>query len=240
MDNPSTADRKSLVVVTGASRGIGRAIAVAAARRAGAGGDADPPILRGGLTLVLVARSSLDGTARAVADASPGAPVRVECHRADLSDLDGLPSALGPVFGRLAADANYGSCTLISNAGSVGPIGAVSSISGGGGDDDTPSSSAGMDALRSSIDLNVTSSVWITSRFVSAFSGCDFVRVVNISSLCAVDPFATMSVYCAGKAARDMYHRVLARETDGGANNSEDDASETSRNRPNRAFKTLN
>lgn len=36
--------------------------------------------------------------------------------------------------------------------------------------------------------------------------------VVNVSSLAAVQPFESWSVYCAGKAARDMYHKVLAEE----------------------------
>jgi len=39
------------------------------------------------------------------------------------------------------------------------------------------------------------------------------VEIVNVSSLAAVQPFETWGVYCAGKAARDMFHRVLAEET---------------------------
>ncbi|EJK58975.1 hypothetical protein THAOC_20865 [Thalassiosira oceanica] len=236
-DSPSTADYnyKSLVVITGASRGIGRAIAVAVAQRSKAGSNENSPILRGTITLVLIARSSLDETERAVADASPGAAVQIESHRVDLSDLESLPSAVGPILDRLAADGSYGSCTLMSNAGSVEPIGTASSISVGGS-----SSPAGMKALRSSIDLNVTSSIWITSQFVSAFSGCNFMRVVNISSLCAVDPFATMSVYCAGKAARDMFHQVVAKEMAKDSGEEDDDASRTNQHQSCTAFKTLN
>ena len=36
--------------------------------------------------------------------------------------------------------------------------------------------------------------------------------VVNVSSLCAVKAFPSWSVYCAGKAARDMFHSNLALE----------------------------
>ena len=36
--------------------------------------------------------------------------------------------------------------------------------------------------------------------------------VVNVSSLAAQQPFPSWSVYCAGKAARDMYHSALAAE----------------------------
>ncbi|KAL7499979.1 hypothetical protein ACHAWT_010920 [Skeletonema menzelii] len=45
-----------------------------------------------------------------------------------------------------------------------------------------------------------------------ATSHISLVRVINISSLCASEPFPTMSLYCAGKAARDMFHAVLAKE----------------------------
>ena len=38
------------------------------------------------------------------------------------------------------------------------------------------------------------------------------VHLVNVSSITAVLPCVTMSLYCAGKAARDMYHAVLAEE----------------------------
>lgn len=36
--------------------------------------------------------------------------------------------------------------------------------------------------------------------------------MVNVSSLAALQPFVTWSLYCAGKAARDMMHKVLAEE----------------------------
>lgn len=36
--------------------------------------------------------------------------------------------------------------------------------------------------------------------------------IVNISSLAAVQVFSTWGMYCSGKAARDMFHKVLAEE----------------------------
>ena len=41
---------------------------------------------------------------------------------------------------------------------------------------------------------------------------CTNFSVVNVSSLCAVQAFESWGIYCAGKAARDMYHAVLAQE----------------------------
>lgn len=36
--------------------------------------------------------------------------------------------------------------------------------------------------------------------------------IVNISSTCGIRPFQTLGLYCAGKAARVMHHRVIAAE----------------------------
>lgn len=35
---------------------------------------------------------------------------------------------------------------------------------------------------------------------------------MNVSSLAAIQPFESWAVYCAAKAAREMFHRVLAEE----------------------------
>lgn len=92
------------------------------------------------------------------------------------------------------------------------------------------------------MDLNVTSTFWVTSYFARIFGarqpfadplestegkaserdegrvsehgerdGCqaspENIVVVNVSSLAAVKPGGLMATYCAGKAARDMFHR---------------------------------
>lgn len=36
--------------------------------------------------------------------------------------------------------------------------------------------------------------------------------IVNITSLCGIQPFETHSLYCIGKAAREMHHAVIAKE----------------------------
>ena len=37
--------------------------------------------------------------------------------------------------------------------------------------------------------------------------------VTHISSLCGIQATPSLSLYCAGKAARDMFHKVLALES---------------------------
>ena len=68
------------------------------------------------------------------------------------------------------------------------------------------------------------------------------VRIVNISSICALDPFPTVSIYCAGKAGRDMFHNVLAKENSSKSdanNDSESDGGALSNNEKQR-YKVLN
>lgn len=62
--------------------------------------------------------------------------------------------------------------------------------------------------------LNLTSMLCLTSGILKAFPDSPGLSrtVVNISSLCALQPFKGWTLYCAGKAARNMMFRVLAAE----------------------------
>lgn len=62
--------------------------------------------------------------------------------------------------------------------------------------------------------LNLTSMLCLTSSILKAFPDSPGLHrtVVNISSLCAVQPFKGWTLYCAGKAAREMMFQVLAAE----------------------------
>lgn len=193
---------QSLVIVTGASRGLGRAIALSIANA-----SSENPI-----HMVLIARSGekLEETARIVREKCVDVSNNIitSCHEVDLADLETLPVEMERIFAQLK-EASYDRCWLFNNAGSVEPLGAISSLAS-----DTDSL-VQMKELRSAIDLNITSVMWLSSMFTSTFSSdanAPSIRIVNISSLCAKEPFSTMAVYCAGKAARDMFHIVLAKE----------------------------
>ena len=62
--------------------------------------------------------------------------------------------------------------------------------------------------------LNLTSMFCLTSGTLNAFRDSPGLSktVVNISSLCALQPYKGWGLYCAGKAARDMLYQVLAAE----------------------------
>jgi sepiapterin reductase len=217
-----------LVVITGSSRGIGRAIAISIANACSKEQTALPLPIK----IVLIARTEdkLMETARLVGEkCGDTTNITTSCHAVDLSDLDSLSTQLNNIFEPLK-QASYDHCWLFNNAGSVEPLGPTSSLANGS-----------IDELRSSIDLNVTASMWLSSMFAKTFSSpansnTRSIRIVNISSLCAIEPFATMAVYCAGKSARDMFHTVLAKEMAGVDERKENSTTDV----VNHQFKVLN
>ncbi len=188
----------TLVIITGASRGIGRSAAIAFA--------SDPRIQK--LSLCLIARNE-DGlfqTKAMVHHVKPANEIDTKTYSIDLSDLSCLESSMETVFRKqLESDVSpFKRAILINNAGSLGHLGSSAEL---------PSPTE----LQRNVDFNVTSAVWITSYFVKHFAQERKIRcnVVNISSLCAVKPFRTMAVYCAGKAAvsgknnQNMYRIIM-------------------------------
>lgn len=71
-----------------------------------------------------------------------------------------------------------------------------------------------MAEVDSYLSLNVSSSLCLTASVLQAFPQRPGLKrtVVNISSLCALQPFSSWVLYCTGKAARDMMFKVLAEE----------------------------
>lgn len=99
---------------------------------------------------------------------------------------------------------------FINNAGSLGPLTNI-------GLPDIDNNS--LMQLSQAINLNVTSCFFLTSEIVRKFKtnyfsnfGIEKIDIINVSSLAAIQPFETWGIYCAGKAARDMFHQVLALE----------------------------
>ena len=101
---------------------------------------------------------------------------------------------------------------LFNNSGALGDVGAAAD--------------ATFAKLRAANDLNITSAQWLTVRFLLTLrdarggGGGSAARmapdapafIVNVSSLAAVLALPTWGVYCAGKAARDMFTSCVAEE----------------------------
>ncbi|KAM9212177.1 sepiapterin reductase [Dugong dugon] len=181
---------RTLCVLTGASRGFGRALATLLA-----------PLLSPGSVMVLNART--DEALRQL-EAELGAGrlgLRVMRAPADLGTEAGLQHLLGTLR-ELPKPEGLQRLLLINNAATLGDV------SKGFVDLADPAE------VNNYWALNLTSMLCLTSGILKAFPQSPGLSrtVVNISSLCALQPFKGWALYCAGKAARNMMFQVLAAE----------------------------
>jgi benzil reductase ((S)-benzoin forming) len=131
---------------------------------------------------------------RAARDARPGA---VTLYATDLADPRWLPDVdtLRP-FLRDASEV-----ALIHNAAVVEPIGAVGTLP--------------EEAALTAVAVNFTAPVLITNAFLRAAPGDARLRVLFVSSSAAHRVIDGWSLYCATKAAGEMFFNVLASQVSG-------------------------
>lgn len=184
---------RSVCILTGASRGFGRALAPLLAR-----------LLSPGSVLLLSARSesALLPLEEELGTQHPG--LRVVRAAADLCTEAGLQQLLCAVR-ELPRPEGLQRLLLINNAGTIGDV------SKGFLNVTDPAE------VNNYWTLNLTSMLCLTSGTLNAFPDSPGLSktVVNISSLCALKPYKSWALYCAGKAARDMLYQVLAAEEPG-------------------------
>ncbi|WP_459614308.1 SDR family oxidoreductase [Bordetella sp. 2513F-2] len=174
----------TIAILTGASRGIGAALARG--------------LLAPGTRLITLARRD-DAELAAHAQAR-GA--ELEQVRVDLSDPASASQAAERICTALPRDARR--YVLINNAGTVAPVAAGANLVEGA-------------AIAQAFNLNVTAVMLLTARFLQAVQDVQADRrVLNISSGAGRNPNAGWGVYCATKAALDMYTRVLKQEQGAG------------------------
>ncbi|KAM7335115.1 hypothetical protein ACRRTK_005592 [Alexandromys fortis] len=201
----------TVCVLTGASRGFGRALAPLLAR-----------LLSPGSVLLLSARSdsALRQLEEELGTQHPG--LRVVRAAADLCTEAGVQQLLCAVrelprpegLQRLLLINNAGDTAVQTDqAGAAGSrrLGTLGDVSKGFLNVTDPTE------VNTYWTLNLTSMLCLTSGTLNAFPDCPGLSktVVNISSLCALQPYKGWALYCAGKAARDMLYQVLAAEEPG-------------------------
>lgn len=197
------------IIITGASRGFGRALAIVAAdafATSEENNDALSPVPLPVPTvkLVLVARSleGLQETETLIREQSTsGVSTEVSCQPMDLGDLDRLDEHIDKLCREIESNnSSPRQIIFIHNAGTIGHLGPCR---------DSPS----LKDMQANVDLNITSTLWISARMARyAKSSTTPVTIVNISSLVAIADFPTFGIYSAGKCARDKYHGILAKE----------------------------
>lgn len=181
MTSTSKAASSTLAIVTGASRGLGEALAL--------------ELIHAGTPVITLAR----GRSAALERAGEQHGVAVTQLQADLSSTDGAQQAAEQLAHHLAGKA-FARCVLVNNAGMVDPVSNSARLSDAS-------------AISAAMTLNVTSLMLLTGTVLSAImaAGAEC-RILNISSGAGRNPMPGWGVYCASKAAVDMYTRVLAQE----------------------------
>ena len=171
---------KTLVLITGASRGLGQAISVEMA-------TLDTPVL------VLISRDldGLEKTAQMCKNVNNKCQVilkQVDLSQATKDDLKIVLEDL---------DKDFESLVLVHNAGSLGNQGTKVT------DFDNAKE------LQDYFYLNIVSAMLLNSIVYHKFKDVRNKLVINISSLAALQPFETWGYYCSGKAARDSLFKGL-------------------------------
>ncbi|XP_059085105.1 sepiapterin reductase-like [Tigriopus californicus] len=186
---------KSLVIITGASRGFGRAVAEALCQN----------LVSEGSCILLMARSQagLEATAQSLKTIQPNS-IKVQCCRIDLAHPDetvfrtSIQEALSKFEGDLK---QFEQAVVVHNAGTMSPQGLM-----------TWHCSKSTD-LAAYFAMNLSSTMVLNSVLhEEIFAQVPKAVVVNVSSLAAVEAIISWSLYCTGKAARDMYFKCLAQE----------------------------
>jgi len=167
----------TVVLVTGASRGLGRAMALALAE---AGAD-----------LALAARSATD--LERTAEAAAGRGVRAEVFTADMREpehIQALVDGVVAAFGRLDV--------LVNNAGVSGT--------------EKPCLELGPDDWDDTLAVNLRGPALCAQAAARVMVPRRRGRIINIASLGAFRPLASLAPYCASKAGLVQLTRVMALE----------------------------
>ncbi|XP_063978571.1 sepiapterin reductase-like [Diachasmimorpha longicaudata] len=177
---------KTFLLITGASQGIGRQIAVTVSR-----------LLEKGSKLLLLARSEngLKDTADQVSK-----EVFVDFKSVDLSVA--TADQLSEIIRKSIDPSQFDRVMAVHNVGSVGELSKFTA------------DMTDFDEWRKYYDLNVFSPAVLNSVVMNLFGDNEGVKkvVVNVTSICSIRPMKSMGYYCSGKAAREMYFKVFAEE----------------------------
>ncbi|OWF39687.1 sepiapterin reductase-like [Mizuhopecten yessoensis] len=186
--------KKTFVAITGASRGLGRSIALQFSVN-----------LPANSVIVLMARNSqaLESVKFEVMSVAPNIKVLVRNYdQGNLENTDYFKDIFNELLlqNDISRD-DFEQYIIVHNCATIGDV--------------TKRSLELSDStlVRKYYDINLTGMILLNTSFFQTFSDSTKSRVVvNMTSTSTYDPLASFHLYSAGKAARDMYMRVLAVE----------------------------
>lgn len=181
-------DKLAYVVITGASRGIGRTMAIECSRN-----------LKAGSVVVLLARNleGLEGTKAEILKNNSDLVVIAKSMDLTKPSLDEMNEIILTSFDALL---NFDLALIIHNVGTLGDI------------KKWAKNIADYNDLHSYFDVNVNTPTIFNNCLLQVIPSTTKKLIVNITSKAATHPFKSFGFYCMGKAAREMYFRVLAEE----------------------------
>lgn len=184
MAQPIDLNRRVFCVISGASRGIGKAVAVETARQVGTGSK-----------FVLLARDSAQlNETKAAVEALDREAVAVSI------DLESPAESQLVEILKTSCVQDYDVALIVHNVGTLGNNRQWMV--------DAKDPGEWMSYFR----INLISVILLNNLFLDVCSHISTKVVANVTSLCAVEPMKSLGYYCSGKAAREMFFRVLALE----------------------------
>ncbi|MCH8566659.1 MAG: SDR family NAD(P)-dependent oxidoreductase [Balneolales bacterium] len=171
---------KTHVVITGASRGIGKALAEEMAGN--------------GCVLHLSSRQ-IPETVTAFCR-EKGSKVHV--YPFDISNTENIDGLATEILRNIEVFGTQ-SFMLVNNAGMLQPMGEIGRLK--------------TDAYRMNLEVNFVAPILLTNALLSGLADTEIsVRIVNITSGAAKNPYHGWSHYCSTKAGLDMFTRCLFEE----------------------------
>lgn len=184
--------RKSCVIVCGASRGLGECISLTFAKKF--------PV---GSVFILLSRDgkALENVKTRLHSESPGQLCIMKVFDQGIMQQENFESLFdGVVSSNNISLDNLEQVVMVHSAGTLGDITKYCK------------EMTDIEKVRKHFDINVVGTILLNSAFLKAFKDVGNKVVINISSLAAIQPFKSWSLYCSGKAARDIFFQTLALE----------------------------
>ncbi|CAO1302754.1 unnamed protein product [Diamesa serratosioi] len=181
-------DKLVYFVITGASKGIGATIAIETSKK-----------FKSGSVVVLLARSKegLEATKAAILEFNDQLKVFVKSIDLTKPTAEELNSILNESFD---ASVSYDMALVIHNVGTVGDVSKLAK------------EVEDYSELENYFSTNVFAPIVLNTQLMKMIPFNTQKVIVNITSATAVNAFKSFAFYCSGKAARQMYFKVLAEE----------------------------